>query len=151
MKFAGLWGLAAIAALTLSWVAVSQVRDRVIQPVTVIPTMLDRHRAGDPGSDDRGDRACRRRSVGPRSHNLDHVGLRACDLVDLDHHPPAIGEFRHITDDRRPSDDLDDRAARDHDPYGAATDDDVDDLIDEPGDLEPLNSRRFGHDQRGAR
>ena len=40
MKFAGLWGLAAIAALTLSWVAVSQVRDRVIQPVTVIPTTM---------------------------------------------------------------------------------------------------------------
>ena len=40
MKFAGLWGLAAIAALTLSWVAVSQVRDRVIQPVAVIPTTI---------------------------------------------------------------------------------------------------------------
>lgn len=40
MKFAGLWGFAAIAALTLSWVAVSQVRDRVIQPVTVIPTTM---------------------------------------------------------------------------------------------------------------
>ena len=40
MKFVGLWGFAAIAALTLSWVAVSQVRDRVIQPVTVIPTTI---------------------------------------------------------------------------------------------------------------
>lgn len=40
MKFAGLWGLAAIAALTLSWVAVSQVRNRVIQPVAVIPTTI---------------------------------------------------------------------------------------------------------------
>ncbi len=40
MKFVGLWGLAAVAALTLSWVAVSQVRDRVIQPVAVIPTTI---------------------------------------------------------------------------------------------------------------
>jgi cytoskeletal protein RodZ len=40
MKFAGLWSLAAVAALTLSWVAVSQVRDRVIQPATVIPTTV---------------------------------------------------------------------------------------------------------------
>ncbi len=40
MKFVGLWGVAAIAALALSWVAVSQVRDRVIQPVTVIPTTI---------------------------------------------------------------------------------------------------------------
>jgi hypothetical protein len=40
MKFAGLWGLAAVAALALSWAAVSQVRDRVIQPVTVIPTTI---------------------------------------------------------------------------------------------------------------
>lgn len=40
LKFAGLWGLAALAALTLSWLAVSQVRDRVIQPVTIIPTTI---------------------------------------------------------------------------------------------------------------
>jgi hypothetical protein len=40
MKFAALWGLSVIAALALSWVAVSQVRDRVIQPVTVIPTTI---------------------------------------------------------------------------------------------------------------
>lgn len=40
MKFAGLWGLATMTALTLSWVAVSQVRDRVIQPVAVVPTTL---------------------------------------------------------------------------------------------------------------
>lgn len=40
VKFAGLWSLAAIAALALSWVAVSQVRDRVIQPGAVIPTTI---------------------------------------------------------------------------------------------------------------
>ena len=40
LKFAGLWAGAATLALALSWVAVSQVRDRVSNPIAIVPTSI---------------------------------------------------------------------------------------------------------------
>jgi uncharacterized membrane protein len=40
IKFVALWSVSVLAALALSWAAVSQVRNRVIQPVTVIQTTI---------------------------------------------------------------------------------------------------------------
>lgn len=40
VKFAGMWMLSAAIAVGLSWVAVSQVRDRVVQPVRVVPSTV---------------------------------------------------------------------------------------------------------------
>ena len=40
VKFAGMWMVSAAVAVALSWVAVSQVRDRVVQPVRVVPSTV---------------------------------------------------------------------------------------------------------------